>query len=140
MSSLKTTLHPAARADRTIRASQKDNLCNRWRSIAARINSVVTWTTLALRVGRHVLLRDLCRQTGSRHCDEVFLEYLGREHGGLIFEVRREQFSSGFPLLRIVSSLSIDEDVRIEEGSLGHYSPRRRRPTRSSYSSSRSNL
>src|SRR5439155_12026785 len=35
MSSLKTMLHPAARADRTIRASQKDNLCNRWRSIAA---------------------------------------------------------------------------------------------------------
>ena len=33
MSSLKTMLHPAARADRTIRASQKDNLCNQWRSI-----------------------------------------------------------------------------------------------------------
>src|SRR5207245_11239416 len=52
----------------------------------------------------------------SRHRDEVFLEHLGRKHGGLIFEVRREQFSSGFPLLRIVSSLSADEDVRIGGG------------------------
>src|SRR5256885_10758502 len=47
MSSLKTTLHPEERAERTISASQNDSLWRRCRSIAARINSVVTWTTFA---------------------------------------------------------------------------------------------
>ncbi len=47
MSSRKTTLHPAERADRKINASQNESLWRRCRSIAARISSVVTWTTFA---------------------------------------------------------------------------------------------
>jgi hypothetical protein len=85
-------------------------------------------------------LHDLGRQTASRRGDEVLLQHLRREDGGLILEVRREQLAGNFPLLRIVGSLSADEDVGVEEGALGHYSPRRPRPRRSSHNSSRSNL
>jgi len=35
-----------------------------------------------LRVRRHMLLHQFRRQPDSRCRDEVFLEYLGRKHGG----------------------------------------------------------
>src|ERR1700737_716956 len=47
MSSLKTILHPAACPDRTISPPPDEGLCRRGSSIAARSNSVVTWTMLA---------------------------------------------------------------------------------------------